>query len=118
MQEGNILDILELSLNAASLRQKIYAENIANIDTPGYKKYRVIFEEVLKEALENNKDLSQVSPMILRSNATSFRNDGNNVNLDEEVTLLNQNALKYQSLTEFTRWLFSQFYTITGGKRG
>ncbi|MGC8889486.1 MAG: flagellar basal body rod protein FlgB [bacterium] len=118
MLEDNILDILELSLNAASLRQKIYSENIANIDTPGYKKYRVVFEEVLKEAIEDNQDLSKISPIVVRNNVTSFRNDGNNVDLDEEMTLMNQNALKYQSLVEFTRWFFNQFYTVAGGKRG
>jgi flagellar basal-body rod protein FlgB len=117
MLEEKILDILELSLTAASLRHKVYGENIANIDTPGYKKYRVVFEEFLREALESNKDLSQVSPIIFRNNTTSFRNDGNNVNLDEEISLMNQNTLKYQALTELTSWFFNQFYMVTGGKR-
>jgi len=117
LEEKKIIDILELSLSTASLRHKIYGENIANIDTPGYKKYRVAFEEFLKEALENNQDLLQVSPIVLRNNTTSFRNDGNNVNLDEEISLMNQNTLKYQALTELTGWFFNQFYTVIGGRR-
>ncbi|HRR91399.1 MAG TPA: flagellar basal body rod protein FlgB, partial [bacterium] len=100
MDDKIILDTIEAVLNAAELRHKVYSANIANVDTPGYKKYRISFEEKLQDALKNNNDLLEVQPEIFRITQTSFRNDGNNVNLDEEIVLMNQNTLKYQALSQ------------------
>lgn len=117
VRDSLILDIIEASLNVATLRHNIYSTNIANVDTPGYKKYRVAFEEILKSALDTNVDISNVGPKVYRITETSFRNDGNNVNLDEEVVLMNQNFLKYQALSQFAKWHFDRYYTVLGGRK-
>lgn len=117
MYDKTILDIIEASLNVAELRHRIYSANIANVDTPGYKKYRVTFEEKLKEALEDNQNPSELQPEIFRVTWTSFRNDGNNVNLDEEIVLINQNVLRYQALSQLAKWFFDRYYTVIGGRR-
>jgi len=117
MDDKIVLDIIEAGLNVAELRHKVYSANIANVDTPGYKKYRVSFEEKLQEALKNNEDISDVQPEIVRVNQTSFRNDGNNVDIDGEIVLMNQNTLKYQALSQLAQWFFDRYYTVIGGRR-
>ena len=117
MVDKTILDTIEAALKAAELRHKVYSANIANVDTPGYKKYRISFEEKLQDALKNNNDLLEVQPEIFRITQTSFRNDGNNVNLDEEIVLMNQNTLKYQALSQLAQWFFDRYYTVIGGRR-
>lgn len=117
IEDNLIIRIIEASLNIATFRHNIYSTNIANVDTPGYKKYRVEFEEFLKDALENNDDISSVNPKVYRVTETSFRNDGNNVNLDEEIILMNQNFLKYQALSQFAKWYFDKYYIILGGRK-
>ncbi|MGC8972023.1 MAG: flagellar basal body rod protein FlgB [bacterium] len=117
MEDKLVLDIIEAGLNIAILRHKLYGTNIANVDTPGYKKYRVAFEEFLKDALEGNKIDSDIKPRVYRVLETSFRNDGNNVNLDEEIVLMNQNVLRYQALSQFAKWSFDKYYTVLGGRK-
>lgn len=117
MIDNHIIDMIEASLNVSALRHKLYSANIANVDTPGYKKYRVSFEDMLKEALRNGGEPLKVRPEVFRVTWTSFRNDGNNVNLDEEVVLINQNFLRYQALSQFARWFFDQYYTVLGGRK-
>lgn len=117
MEDKLVLDIIEAGLSIATLRHKLYSTNIANIDTPGYKKYRVAFEDFLKDALGNNEISSEVKPIVYRVLETSFRNDGNNVNLDEEIVLMNQNVLKYQALSQFAKWSFDKYYTVLGGRK-
>ncbi|MCX7796259.1 MAG: flagellar basal body protein [bacterium] len=117
IEDNLILKIIETGLDVAVLRHNIYSTNIANVDTPGYKKYRVEFEEILKNALEGNAEVSNIEPKVYRVTETSFRNDGNNVNLDEEIALINQNFLKYQALSQFARWHFDRYYTVLGGRK-
>lgn len=117
MTDNYIINAIEASLNVATLRHKLYSANIANVDTPGYKKYRASFEEALKEALRDGENPLEVKPEVFRVTWTSFRNDGNNVNLDEEVVLMNQNFLRYQALSQFAKWFFDRYYTVLGGRR-
>jgi flagellar basal-body rod protein FlgB len=115
MEDRRLLDIIELCLNVSTLRHRLYSNNIANVDTPGYKKYRVAFEDFLRHALEDGN--TDIEPRVYRITETSFRNDGNNVNLDEEIVLMNQNALRYQALSQFAKWCFDRYYTVLGGRK-
>lgn|SRR5690554_2514594 len=108
---GNILAILEAGLDAAALRQKVIANNIANISTPGYKAGRVRFEEELRSYLTGQGKLrlsvthsghigaSQglPAPKITRVNR-AMRPDGNSVNMDSEQVMLADNVIRYQAL--------------------
>lgn len=49
------VSVLEQALSAASLRQKVISNNIANVNTPGFKKSNVIFEDLLQEAINGEK---------------------------------------------------------------
>lgn len=108
---GNVLAILEAGLDAAALRQKVIANNIANISTPGYKAGRVRFEDELRSYLTGQGKLrlsvthpghigvSQglPAPTITRVNR-AMRPDGNSVNMDSEQVMLADNVIRFQAL--------------------
>ena len=115
---GGNFGLLEKSLAAASVRQRVSANNIANANTPGFKKSAVVFEDLLQQALAgggpglrqartHEYHLSktaltpeQVQPQIVTSNATAIRNDGNNVDIEAEMANIAQNNLYYNALAQ------------------
>ena len=115
---------LEKGLDASWQRNQVISNNIANVDTPDFKRSEVEFESIFKSALGNGTfqakrtreghmytgtpDLNDVSPLIIQDSATSERMDGNNVDMDYESAELAKNTLYYYTLiqkisSEFTR---------------
>lgn len=127
------LSVLEQGINAASLRHKVVSNNIANVNTPGFKKSEVIFEDLLQEELHGRSDLkltktkgshlpNRVSgssaPFINTINSTSFRTDGNNVDIDIEMANLAKNNIYYNALvTQLNKHLSSLKSAINEGRR-
>jgi len=62
--DSNYSQLLAKAMDVYSLRQRVTASNIANIDTPGYKKHEVQFEQKLREAKEARKNMKDVNPSI------------------------------------------------------
>jgi flagellar basal-body rod protein FlgB len=94
---------LQKAMSGASLRQQLLANNIANANTPNYKRSDLDFHGILAQAFAGNPtpgSLSQVSfqPQI-GSSAGSMQLDGNNVDIDTEMADLSTNTLDYQSLS-------------------
>ncbi|WP_132279415.1 flagellar basal body rod protein FlgB [Natranaerovirga hydrolytica] len=100
----NQTSLLNKSLDAAWMRNTVLADNIANVDTPGYKRKDVVFEDHLKRELLSNKSkninqLSSVNPSIIVDKAhLEYRKDGNNVDIDTEMVELSKNQLRYNTL--------------------
>jgi len=104
----------EKALDAAWMRNEVISNNIANVNTPGYKKSYVKFEELLSDAADKfqisgikkdekflpiGKDTAlTVSPEIVGEEFTSMRRDGNNVDIDVEMAELAKNSIKYNAL--------------------
>lgn len=109
--------VLNKALTAASLRQQIIAHNIANINTPNYKRAYVSFEESLKKALDSGRGVAQVQPQIKKDNRTAARLDGNNVNLEAEMTQLAMNSINYNlAVSRLNGKLNMLSYVINGGR--
>lgn len=85
---------LQSALRGLSTRQRVIADNVANIQTPNFKAGEVDFEAALSSALEAG-DTPTVTPGISRSSAPS-RLDGNNVNLDEETMKMLDTTMRYE----------------------
>ncbi|GAA1823596.1 flagellar basal body rod protein FlgB [Luedemannella flava] len=85
---------LKVALDGLSQRQKLIADNIANIETPGYLAKKVKFEDALRSAAESG-DPGSVTPTVARS-LEPTRENGNNVNLDEETLSNVDTNLRYQ----------------------
>ena len=86
---------LHAALSGLQQRQRVTADNIANIQTPGYLASRTDFESALKSELAGGE-----RPVVGRSAVSQSldptRMDGNNVNLDTETTIATETGLRYQ----------------------
>jgi len=81
---------LERYMDLLSVRQKLVASNIANVDTPGYLTQDIDFESELRNAMGG-------APHAAAVEGLPVRNDGNNVSIDRESRLLAENALRFQA---------------------
>ena len=113
MIQTNVFDyirVLDKAADASWLRNEAISHNLANIDTPGYKRKDVEFESILKEALGKSRFESTDAKVASLKNrdlrakiytdraSYSYRIDGNNVDVDNENAMLAENQIKYQGL--------------------
>ncbi|OOB80489.1 MAG: flagellar basal-body rod protein FlgB [Epulopiscium sp. Nuni2H_MBin003] len=100
------LDVLTKALDASMLRYNHLTNNIANVDTVGYKRIDVEFGNVLETQIRNNKGTSGVNPNNLTpivyydAADTAMRYDGNNVDIDREMSELSQEKTRYDVLIQ------------------
>ena len=104
------INVLEKAADASWLRDQCIANNIANVDTPGYKRQDVDFESVLEKELGYrryksmdekvaNVNLSKLKVGAYTDAANfSYRTDKNNVDIENENVLLARNQIQYQGL--------------------
>ena len=87
---------LRSALDALSMRQRATADNIANLQTPGFLAGKVQFEDALRSAVQSGDSGSaaRVTGTMARSIEPTLEN-GNNVNLDEETLTSAQTELSY-----------------------
>jgi flagellar basal-body rod protein FlgB len=109
---NQMIAIMSSAMDASALRHKSISNNIANVNTPNYQPTKVSFEERLQQEIESqfignrtNAKHLQIgekqaipAPKLEKDNVV-FKNSGNGVDLDYEMTQLSQNTLWYQSLT-------------------
>ena len=127
---NEMMDLVQKSLDAAALQHKAISNNLANIETPGFKRSEVFFREKLKKAIEEKKaagtdldlartdgkhfelhpseELSTIQPELHQQTNTSLRNDQNNVDIDVENAKLAQNTVVYQALAQITQSQFAE----------
>jgi len=125
------INILSQALTGLAQRQQAIAGNIANVDTPGYKRQDVNFETQLRAelGLTTGVPLATTSPLDMAGSGVTpglldtaggsngspnptQRNDGNNVDIDYEMTQLSQTTLQYETLTQATQTSFSTLNSI------
>jgi flagellar basal-body rod protein FlgB len=86
---------LHSALSGLSLRQRVIANNIANIETPNFHAGRVSFEDALRSAVDGGQSPAGVTPDVEQS-LEPTRENGNNVNLDQETLSNVDTGLRYQ----------------------
>ncbi len=114
----NYINVLDKAADASWTRNKVLANNIANVSTPNYKRQDVSFESYLKNAISsdsvldnavNQMDLNTINGAIYTDHSNlSTRMDGNNVDIDVEEANYAENQIKYNAIMdsithEFTR---------------
>lgn len=107
--------LMQKTLDALWTRQKVTANNIANIDTPGYKSREVKFEEYLDDALMNGSLLSWEDipdARIVTRNDTVIREDGNNVDIDKESLELYRVQIQYEYMVRKLSDEFANIKTV------
>lgn len=95
----NIFDFLDAGIRAETLRQKSIANNIANIETPNYRRLDVKFEEILAKSLDEDGsvDLCDLEPVLYSPKNTPVKENGNDVSMESEVGKLIENSLRYKA---------------------
>lgn len=122
---------LERTLDAAVLRQTVSANNVANVDTPDFKRSDVVFEELLSQQM-NSKTLtgkrtqpkhipiggvsSPVEAQIVQDTSSVMNNNLNNVDIDAEMSLLAKNQLRYNVVAQQVTHDIRNLRTAIGGK--
>jgi flagellar basal-body rod protein FlgB len=95
---------LEIAMQGTSLRQTAIAENLANVNTPGYRRRTVSFEDSLGAAMRtgDHRAVSLTAPAVTVDPSAPLRADGNSVDLDVEAAGEARNGLHYQALVMVT----------------
>ncbi|HXH62204.1 MAG TPA: flagellar basal body protein [Fimbriimonadaceae bacterium] len=103
---GPKVDNFERSLNRLSLRQSVLTGNLANVDTPGYKRRDVDFAIELKQAESGLPGLptDQLGGVKVDPGAISVSDNG--VDMEAEVFDLGENEIRYQTMSQMTRGYF------------
>ena len=93
------LGVLTQLMDAAALRHRVIAQNVANVNTPGYRRREVAFEDSLAKALASPGSRPHVTPQVVVVDGPE-RVDGNTVDIDREMGDLTKNALLYQAAAQ------------------
>lgn len=126
------LQRLTQSVDVSAFRQKVIANNIANVDTPHFKRSSVQFEQLLREKMNSTKlngtqtdiqhmsigsaSLSQsIQPRIATDHNTAMNNNHNNVDIDVEMAELAKNQMKYSLLVQQLGHEISMMRKAIGG---
>ncbi|MDE5778093.1 MAG: flagellar basal body rod protein FlgB [Lachnospiraceae bacterium] len=118
------MNVLDKAADASNTRNEIILNNLANVDTPGYKRKDVSFQTYLEQALfkdgsldnrvaEVNTHLSDFGGLIYTDSSTlSYRLDGNNVDVDTESAMLAENQIRYNALMGQIQQEFARYKTV------
>lgn len=118
------INLLTKAADASWKRESVITNNIANVDTPGYKRKDLDFEGVLTEELGRCKhrsldskvselDLSKLNPTVYTDSSNySYREDGNNVDIDTENVELASEQIKYEGLTSSINSQFERMKSV------
>jgi flagellar basal-body rod protein FlgB len=122
----NYINVLDKAADASFKRNEIIANNLANVNTPGYKRKDVQFQTYLRSALIGDNSLdSRIAGVNLNSlNATvytdqatlSYRLDGNNVDIDAESATFAENQIYYYALLDSMTQEFNRIKTVLTSK--
>ncbi|MCQ2969528.1 MAG: flagellar basal body rod protein FlgB [Clostridium sp.] len=118
-------NLIKQGLSAATLRSKTISNNIANVNTAGYKAFKVVFEEnyyddgSIKLTTNNDKHLGGANKAgtisSVKDKNTSMNENGNNVDLDLEKVNQATNTLMYNALITRANGKISSMKSVIGG---
>ena len=92
---------LERALSGSSLRQQAIAQNIANVNTPGYRRKDVDFQSALQQAWDDGEDkVEHVSATTITDTSTVMRADRSSVDIDSEAAEQAKNGLTYEAVSQ------------------
>lgn len=127
---GHTFNTLEQSLHYATAKNRAISTNIANVDTPNYKAKDVTFKHRLNEALNHtvtaNKtherhlsfnDENRLPYQTIKKSYTTYNHNGNNVDIDKEMSDLAKNQIYYQGLVDRINGKFNNLQTVIRGGR-
>lgn len=126
---GGTISSLERGLNYASTKEKVIAQNIANVDTPNYKAksvdFKKTFEQVQNTYMQAHRTdyrhqefkVNETNPAIFSYTNLSYRQNGNGVDMDKEQSNLAVNQIYYHALVDRISGKFNSLQSVIKGGR-
>lgn len=125
---GGTIQALEKSLDYSASKNRVISNNIANIDTPHYKAKNVSFKKVLNDTVQDslqskrthekhfsfNENEHQNYQINERKN-TMYNHNGNNVDVDKEMSELAKNQIYYQAVVDRLNGKYRDIQTVIRG---
>ena len=120
---------MEQALSTSTLKQRVHAGNIANVDTANYKSKQVNFQQAMEQASASRMNSYRTDPRHLEfqsgagatpvtiNHNTKMTPNGNNVDMDFEMAELAKNQLWYNAVTERVNGKFSSLSSVINGGR-
>ncbi len=118
----NFINVLDKAADASWTRNELISNNIANVDTPNYKRKDVEFQSFLSSELDRadslrsnvaGVDLNSLNASVYTDNASlSYRLDGNNVDIDTESASLAENQIRYYTLLDTMTQEFNRIKSV------
>jgi flagellar basal-body rod protein FlgB len=114
LMKPEAIALCEKMLDFAALRQKVIANNVANVNTPGFRRSDVEFADELDRVLRDKgiAGLKGLRLKVTQPNETAFRNDGNNVSMEKEMATLTVNTMMYKVYAQMLQRKFRQIDAI------
>lgn len=125
---GSTIRTLENSLDYASTKNRVISNNIANVDTPNYKAKDVVFKNILDDAVQSNLEAKKTNDKhlsfhsesnstyrVITKNNTIYNHNGNNVDIDKQMSDLAKNQIYYNSLVDRMNGKFNSLRTVIRG---
>ncbi|KKE78366.1 flagellar basal body rod protein FlgB [Oceanobacillus caeni] len=125
---GSTIRTLENSLDYASTKNRVISNNIANVDTPNYKAKDVVFKNILDDAIQSNLEAKKTNDKhlsfhsesnstyrVITKNNTIYNHNGNNVDIDKQMSDLAKNQIYYNSLVDRMNGKFNSLRTVIRG---
>ncbi|MBM7094167.1 flagellar basal body rod protein FlgB [Alteribacter keqinensis] len=123
--------LLHSALNASMTRQNTISNNIANVDTPSYKAKKTVFSHELKSAMNKPdfdahrtdsrhlsfREAGSSGVEIQKRTNTAYNHNGNNVDIDLEMTEMAKNQIYYNTLIDRMNGRFNSIQTVIGQGR-
>ena len=111
MSEMKLLNYLQAGINAESKRQSVIAGNMANMNTKGYRRFDVQFEEAFAKIIDKDKDFnpSDIDVDLIQPKNTAINAQGSDVNIHAEVGELVKNSIRHKAFVRILAKKYEQY---------
>lgn len=106
-----LLNYLHAGINAESMRQSVIANNMANMNTKGYRKFDIKFEEAFAKIIDNDEDINpnDIEVELTQPKNTPINAQGNDVNIHAEVGALVKNTIRHKAFVRILAKKYAQY---------
>lgn len=118
---GTDYQLMKQAINHSVVNQKVISHNLSNIDTPNFRAKQAVFEQTLNNEmrlkLAGGRPSERAATTITDRAGGTMRSDGNNVDLDYEMSELARNQLQYEAMMEQLNRRLGGLKTVIRGGR-
>lgn len=118
---GSDYQLMKQAINHSVVNQKVISHNLSNIDTPNFRAKQAVFEQTLNNEmrlkLAGGRPSERAATTITDRTGGAMRSDGNNVDLDYEMSELARNQLQYEAMMEQLNRRLGGLKTVIRGGR-